>query len=343
MTALLSESPLDAPNLDGVANVEDRLHSDSTPAPQQKAFWIASYPKSGNTWVRVFLHNLMREMRGETEAQDINRLSEWTLREGMIRSFERHLGKTARESSFAEIAAARPLVQAEMTREHRGPLFIKTHNAMVNVEGHPTINFDVTLAAIYVVRNPLDVAVSYAHYSGLPVDDIIAVMAGSDSGIPGGHYRVYEYMGSLSLHVASWMSVPHRPVLTLRYEDMLAAPERCFGRLAHFLGLKPDPAQLQRAIEKSSFQELARQEAEHGFAERPRSARQFFRSGKAGQWREELTREQIRAIVAEHAPMMMRFGYMKESCGTRTIFRLEQKQVQKKLETSRISGDDCRS
>jgi hypothetical protein len=299
-------------DLDGPENIRDRSHNDSISLPRQKAIWIASYPKSGNTWVRVFLHNLMRELRGETQAQSINELSEWTLREGMVRSFQHHLGKPAHEASLAEIAAVRALVQADMVRGHEAPLFVKTHNAVANIEGHPTINFDVTLAAIYVVRNPLDVAVSYAHYSALPVDDIIAVMAGSKGGIPGGHHRVYEYLGSWSFHVASWMSVPHRPVLTLRYEDMLMAPERCFGRLARFLGLKPDATQLQHAIEKSSFQKLARQEAEHGFVERPECAKRFFRSGRAGQWRDVLSPEQVRAVLGTHAPMMMRFGYVRE-------------------------------
>jgi hypothetical protein len=92
-------------------------------------------------------------------------------------------------------------------------------------------------------------------------------------------------MGSWSFHVASSMSVPHRPVLTLRYEDMLAAPERSFARLASFLRKKPTLAQLQRSIEKSSFAELASQEAAHGFIERPKTAERFFRAGKSGQWK----------------------------------------------------------
>ncbi|MGO9944337.1 MAG: sulfotransferase domain-containing protein [Rhodoblastus sp.] len=72
-------------------------------------------------------------------------------------------------------------------------------------------------------------------------------------------------------------------MLILRYEDMLAAPERCFGRLASFLRLRPSAQQLRRAIEKSSFAELARQEAAQGFVERPEKAEKFFRSGMAGQ------------------------------------------------------------
>ncbi len=259
---------------------------------------------------------MLRELRGESDgAQDINALHEMTARESLKEGFERRLGKPAHQATAAEIAGARMQVQADLVRGAEGPVYIKTHNAVATVEGFPTVNFDVTLAAVYVVRNPLDVAVSYAHYSGLPFDPIIAHMADPSGNIDFSGRRVWEFMGSWSFHAASWMSVPHRPILLLRYEDMLAAPERSFGRLAAFLRLKADAGQLARAIEKSSFAEMARQEEQHGFNERPGTSEKFFRSGKAGQWREALSPAQVSAVIAAHGPMMMRFGYLAEDCG----------------------------
>lgn len=283
---------------------------------RQRAIWIASYPKSGNTWVRVFLHNLLRELRGDSEgAQSINALHERSGREALKPYFDRRLGKPAEEATPKEIAEARFAVQADMTACAGGPIFIKTHNAVANVEGFPTINFDVTRAAVYLVRNPLDVAVSYSQFAGVPIDAIIALMAEASGVGAGNAHRVYEFMGSWSFNVASWLSVPHRPVIILRYEDLLAAPERNFARLASFLRLGPSREQLRRAIEKSSFDALARQEAAHGFVEKPPEAEKFFRAGKAGQWKDVLSPDQIDAIVTAHAPMMMRFGYVAESCG----------------------------
>ncbi len=284
---------------------------------RQRAVWIASYPKSGNTWVRVFIHNLMRELRGEGEApQDINSLHEVTATgETIAEAFTRRLGKLPKEATPEEIADARVDVQAGLVEGKGEPVYIKTHNAVANVGGFPTINFDITLAAVYIVRNPLDVAVSYANFSGLSPDTIIAYMV-DPAGIPA-VARLYEFMGSWSFHTSSWMAVPHRPILLLRYEDMLAAPGRTFARLAAFLQLKPGAGQLQRAIENSSFAELARQEELHGFRERPMTAEKFFRSGKAGQWREALSESQVNSVVAAHGPMMMRFGYLSEDCGWR--------------------------
>jgi hypothetical protein len=89
---------------------------------------------------------------------------------------------------------------------------------------------------------------------------------------------------------------------------------RSFGRLAGFLRLRPSAGQLRRAIETSSFEELAEQEQRAGFVERPTTTERFFRAGRAGQWREALSADQVKAVIAAHAPMMMRFGYLEAVC-----------------------------
>ena len=89
---------------------------------------------------------------------------------------------------------------------------------------------------------------------------------------------------------------------------------RSVGRLAAFLRQCPNPKQLRRAVEMSAFEELAGQERRARFVERPETAERFFRAGRAGQWREALSADQVKAVVAAHAPMMMRFGYLEAVC-----------------------------
>jgi hypothetical protein len=196
------------------------------PAPDRTAqniIWIASYPKSG-TWVRTFLHNLLRELSGQTEgAQDINRLHERTAWETAAPRFEQILGKPITEASEAEIARARPEVQRRLAAGRRAPFLVKTHLCLGNDHRYPTINLDATLAAIYIVRNPLDVAISYAHHSDRPLDSIILHMATPGLKTKGQDRRAYEVMGSWSQHVASWMGMTGRPVHLMRYEDLLQA------------------------------------------------------------------------------------------------------------------------
>jgi hypothetical protein len=99
-------------------------------------------------------------------------------------------------------------------------------------------------------------------------------------------------------------------VEVVRYEDLLARPQETFTRAARFLQLPDDPERIAKAIRFSDFRELARQEAEKGFRERPRHAERFFRQGQSGEGRQRLTSEQIERLTQGHAEVMLRFGYL---------------------------------
>lgn len=282
--------------------------------PQSGIVWIASYPKSGNTWIRAFLHNLTRILHGESGEQDINemaRFSTWELDKARYAHF---LGFEPDNTIHrAEIAATRHAVHQEIADSAEGLIFIKTHNCLVIDRGHPTINFAVTSGAVYVVRNPLDVAISYAHHAGTTVDKAIEHMTLTNVETAGKEGAIYEVLGSWRQHVFSWTRNPSPAIHIMRYEDMLDDPMRAFGALARHLLLKPTDRQLADAIELSSFSRLKTQEREKGFRERPPNADQdFFREGRAGQWKEILSEAQIARLVRDHADQMRRFGYLTE-------------------------------
>src|SRR5262249_30863750 len=160
----------------------------------------------------------------------------------------------------------------EIADSVEGLLFIKTHNCLVMDRGHSTINFDVTAGAVYVVRNPLDVAISYAHHSGVTVDDAIKRLAATDAETAGSDSAVYEVQGSWSQHVWSWTRNAHRAMQVVRYEDLLADPQQGFGAMARHLLLDSTRHRLDQAIEQSSFARLQAQERDKGFRERPANA-----------------------------------------------------------------------
>jgi hypothetical protein len=272
--------------------------------------WLASYPKSGNTWTRAFLHNLLGLLEGDDSAYDINRINEFTTWDISADAYEKHMGKPPSEDNKAEIAAVRPRVQADIANNTNGLAIVKTHHALVSDRGHPTINFEVASGAVYLVRNPLDIAVSFAHHRGATVDDAIDAMANKNYETAVTDKSVYEVYGSWSLHVESWTRRPHRAIHVMRYEDMLKDPRKAFGKLAEHLLLRPTEGQLLLAIDRSSFDQLKAQELEHGFKEKSEKAESFFREGKAGVWRDQLTRRQVRQIVTTHATQMRRFGYI---------------------------------
>ena len=274
--------------------------------------WIASYPKSGNTWARAFLHNLVRQCKWEHGEQDINAMGRFSTWELDKRRYAEFLGFEPDNTAHRnEIAATRHAVHRQIADAAQGIVFVKTHNCLVTDRGHTTFNFAVTAGAVYLVRNPLDIAISYAHHSGVSLDAAIDRMGAADVETSGTDTSVYEVQGSWSQHVWSWTRNPHRALHVMRYEDMLADPQKTFGALARHLRLDPTRRQLKRAIERSSFAKLKAQEMEKGFRERPPKAdREFFREGRAGQWRDVLTAGQIDRIVRDHGEQMRRFGYL---------------------------------
>ena len=281
----------------------------------QGIVWIASYPKSGNTWTRSFLHNLVRIINGdEDEEQDINAMNEYTTWDISAKKYEELLGKPPTEVDRKEIAALRAKVHQDIADSTDGLSLIKTHNALAVDRGYPTITSAVTSGAVYLVRNPLDVAISFAHHMSASVDEAISQMEteGLETNVT--EKSIYEVYGSWSQHVASWTSKSNRAIYVMRYEDMKADPEKAFGNLARHLLMLPTKKQLQTAIDRSSFKKLQEQEAksEEGFKEKPKKAEKFFRKGEVGEWRYGLRRDQIVRITTAHKEQMQRFGYMPE-------------------------------
>jgi hypothetical protein len=286
--------------------------NDVTPKkpPPKGILWLASYPKSGNTWTRLFLHNLFRILEGDTGVQEINKLNEFTTWDLSAKSYEAVIGRRPIDVERSEIAQARPQVQASIAANTDGIALVKTHHALVIDRGVSTINTAITTGAVYIVRNPLDVAVSFAAHMGRDVDAAIEQMATDNLETDVTEKSVYEVYGSWSQHVGSWTRKPHRALHVMRYEDMLERPLETFHGLATHLLLRPTAAQLTDAVTRSSFEKIQKQEAEEGFREKPDAAERFFRAGRQGQWREQLSRRQIRRIVQQHSEQMRRFGYL---------------------------------
>lgn len=268
-----------------------------------KLVWLASYPKSGNTWVRAFLHNYITNAR---KPHSINHLVDMSVSECAAAFF----GTPGQNLSPAEVQALRPRVHQDLTRLHDDLVLVKTHNANLTVQGIPLCTPEVTAGAIYIVRDPRDVALSYAAFTGKSVDEIIDFMANDNAANASDGVQVFELLSSWSRHAVSWVAAPRR--LLVRYEDLLTDPQRGFARIVRFLGAaddKPDLERLERAISFSSFSILSNQEAQEGYRAGGKSGEKFFRAGQAGQWRTRLNRAQTTAIWATHHDVMEKFGY----------------------------------
>lgn len=272
--------------------------------------WLASYPKSGNTWMRAFLANLVAN-RPEPVAP--SELLEYGDAEAAAGRYRELAGRPNTELGPAELAALRGPVHALIAERARGTRFVKTHNFNGSFEGHPLINWQVTAGAIYVVRNPLDVAVSMTHHFGLTLDEAIARLGDERVASINDALFVSHFIGSWSTHVRSWADTAERApgkVIVLRYEDLLAKPEKCFGKAAKLIGLGQDRTRVARAVKHASFQTLAALERQRGFVEAVDEKTRFFFKGRANQWREALSHEQVTQVLHDHRVQMQRFRYV---------------------------------
>lgn len=277
----------------------------------QRIIWLASYPKSGNTWLRAFLANLQSK---QDEPVDINNLGG-----GPIASsrgvFDEAMGIEASDLTRAEIERYRPAVYEHMATFSEETLFLKIHDACTySSAGTPIVSRAVTKGVIYLIRNPLDVAVSYAHHMHTSLERTIKMMAhenhmlaGSQRGVA---LQLCQRLLTWSGHVQSWVDDSGLPVHVMRYEDMFYHPVETFTAVAQFADLPTEPEAIERALAFSSFDVLHSQERDHGFGEKPIKASSFFRKGKVGGWREVLNQEQTAKIIQDHGHVMRQFGYL---------------------------------
>lgn len=277
--------------------------------------WLASYPKSGNTWLRVFLANYLED---RDRPVSVNQLGGSGKSPRSIASarhlFSDALGIEAGDLTHDEADDLRPDVYRALSNQAAETAYIKIHDANIATpSGEPLIPAEATNRAIYLVRNPLDVAVSFANHSRLPFDKTIGNMANPDfafcfssRGLPN---QMRQKLLTWSAHVKSWADGAAFPVHVFRYEDMLADPLTTFGAIVRALDWPEDNSRLCRAIEFSRFEELRKQEEADGFHEAPPNVERFFYQGKAGGWREHLTSEQVRRLIDAHIDVMRRFGY----------------------------------
>jgi hypothetical protein len=276
------------------------------PEQMSSIIWMASYPKSGNTWVRAFVQNLLD---ATDRPADINALDKYFANESKPNWYQPLVSEELADLSIEQICELRPTVQRNIATSRAGSIFVKTHNLLGDFNGRPLHEMSVTAGAIYIVRNPLDVVLSLADHFGLSIDDAIEFMNSDTTGTPTDEANVSSVLSSWSKHVRSW-TADSESTCVLRYEDLLAKPEKAFGPLVKFLGLNRDRARLKLAIKFSSFGELRKQEAQQGFIERSPNSQRFFRSGRQNLWRTKLGREQITRITDAHGDEMKRFKYL---------------------------------
>ena len=260
--------------------------------------WLASYPKSGNTWIRAIVYSALF---GQVT---IHKLGE------MIPNFAffasqlnaRKFESPGQIRHFWEQAQSQLCQSAGNER-----ILLKTHNAagIYDVGEFPSRKYSEK--AVYLVRDPRDVAVSYSSHFGLSLESAInSLINESNINFKPEDMSRGEFLSSWSNHVKSWQQVSI-PILQLRYEDLIENPAKQIKKVLTFLDIKP-VITIEDIVTLTSFEKLAKQEKTGGFAEAGKNDF-FFRQGKKSQWM-QFDEKKFEKLIIKFEPVMRNLGYL---------------------------------
>ncbi len=270
---------------------------------------LASYPKSGNTWLRALLTSVLHG----GVAVDINQLL--VANSADRRIYGRTIGVNISDLTAREFGALRRGAFEFGARHFRDRRLLKVHDAWLPAAGDAyPIPESAIEAVVYVVRDPRDVASSFARHFGVTVEQAIQSMGNPryrlSQKADGLRRQVPQLLSTWSVHVSSWLDGFEGRLHVLRYEDMVRDPYPSFRSATGFMRLPVTDQVLRRSIEATAFEVLKSQEVNNGFVERPPSSAGFFHGGRTNGWRDCLGQEQVERIVSEHGPIMRRMGYI---------------------------------
>jgi len=269
--------------------------------------WLASYPKSGNTWLRLFLFNYLFNPDKPAPINQAYRVGPSDAVAALYRKIAK--GNVDLSDLKTSLKLRDQVIRAH-SRNGADVNFMKTHNANMEAYGQKLIPPALTRGAIYIIRNPLDMVVSFAHHYNSGMEDAAKAIGNPAHTVSPDPSVVHQFIGSWSEHVRSWTEKASFEHHVLRYEDMIDDPETTFEGALRFLGAPDEKEKLRKAIRFSSFDESKKQEQKFGFVERSSGSKNFFRSGRVGEGRAVLPSSAIDRIISEHGDVMEKHGYL---------------------------------
>lgn len=276
--------------------------------------WIVSYPKSGNTWLRLLLTAYLAGVDGadEAEGEGVTRGA------SSCRLFEDVLGISCDYLLPQEARVLRPAVYRTLAAQYAQGPWLKVHDAQAVLgESGRLFPPEATGSAIYVIRDPRDVAVSNAFHDGHgDMDRAVAKLCSADTVFGERTDRqLAQHLSDWSGHVRSWVDQQGMRVLVVRYEDILADTGAELARVLTVARphLAIEPERIAHAVALTRFDALQAAEDRKRYGETPEGTARFFRQGEAGDWRRHLSEAQAARLCLQHGDVMRRFGYETEA------------------------------
>tara|TARA_B100001123_G_C15087641_1_gene938284 strand:+ start:106 stop:963 length:858 start_codon:yes stop_codon:yes gene_type:complete len=282
--------------------------------------WLASYPKSGNTWIRSFLNSLLFTKSGEVNLNKLTNIYQFPVR-------SQFKDITSNLDDLKELSKNWIIAQEKINKEKKVKIF-KTHNGLYKIEGNSFTDTNNTLGVIYVVRDPRSVITSILyHYQKKDYNEAKEFMF-EENQIIGRNFAerkknykdidIITLISSWKNHYNSWKRFP-KNYLLVKYEDLIKNPIAEFRRietyLSNILKVKFDKNKVKDCINNNSFYNLKKIEEKKGFIEATtdritNQKKKFFYLGPENIWQNLLSDEIRNSIENKFSLEMKELDYI---------------------------------
>ena len=292
----------------------------------KKWFWLSSYPKSGNTWLRLIIGGLCFTESGKIENFEIlKKIPKFDI----LKNFEFTKNISAKDydtifsnKTFDEnmfLTYFKYTIEAQKRINIKGGnfTFFKTHNARVKVNDTFYTNEDTSLGFIYVSRDPRDVIISYSEYLGQKYDETLDFMINGQLRNPKKiEGKLPEIILNWGDHYNSWKNFKSVPSLFLKFENIKENPDEEISKIIFYFEkyynfeFSNKDHKIKNIIKSTNFNKLKKIEQESFFPENSDNASIFFRKGSSEQWKDNLTNDQINLILTKFKSEMEELKYI---------------------------------
>ena len=277
--------------------------------------WLASYPKSGNTWVRHFLASLIYSNQGKVGLEKLGFIMQYPKRD----QFEKLVTNL---DDFNQIKKNWINSQNLINSDNKLSIF-KTHHVLCSLGKDNFTDKKNTLGAIYIVRDPRNVISSILYHFNLSnTEEALNFIQREDKFIGNVknkvNYPLHTLIGSWKTNYNSWKFFG-KNFLLVKYEDLILNPNTEFKRIANYItnttNIKFSEEQIKKGIDESSFENLQKLEDKNGFIEsikdpENKKRKKFFNLGPRNSWKKSLNKKFVDEIENSFKDEMKELGYI---------------------------------
>ena len=275
--------------------------------------WIASYPKSGNTWVRSFVTAYYFCNNGIFDINKLNLIQDYPNKQFFKETVKK-----------GEIHKHWDSSQKNICNEKKVK-FLKTHNSLITAFGNDFTKPKYSLGIIHVIRDPRNIITSLKNHHDFETYEKTLTFMQDENKVLEDYPHLKNYaktniINSWRINYQSWMSNKNFRRLTIRYEDMIENPQQTFKKLVVFINTlmgfkdKIDPKKLSNSIETTNFKSLQDIENQGKFSENVYSLKdnrkiKFFYQGPKNDWKKNLDESMIKKMNEYYLKDLKFFKY----------------------------------